>query len=93
MRWQSFLLGESLKTVVKSKNGWGEPDSRKADKARLYALRGGLTQKMVCTAHFCSQEVFIGDLTKAYEFALAVSVSAVVNDKAVVPQLVEENRD
>ena len=54
-------LWEPLKTGVKSKNGQGVPDSRKADEVRLYALRGGLTTKMVRTAHFRSHEVFRGD--------------------------------
>ena len=52
---------EPLKTGVKSKNGQGVPDSRKADEVRLYALRGGLTTKMARTAHFRSHEVFRGD--------------------------------
>ena len=52
---------EPLKTGVKSKNGQGVPASRKADEVRLYALRGGLTTKMVRTAHFRSHEVFRGD--------------------------------
>ena len=47
---------------MKSKNGQGVPDSRKADEVRLYALRGGLTTKMARTAHFRSHEVFRGDL-------------------------------
>ena len=47
---------------MKSKNRQGVPDSRKADEVRLYALRGGLTTKMVRTAHFRSHEVFRGDL-------------------------------
>ena len=55
-------LWEPLKTGVKSKNGQGVPASRKADEVRLYALRGGLTTKMVRTAHFRSHEVFRGDL-------------------------------
>ena len=53
---------EPLKTGVKSKNGQGVPASRKADEVRLYALRGGLTTKMVRTAHFRSHKVFRGDL-------------------------------
>ena len=57
-----IYLWEPLKTGVKSKNGQGVPDSRKADEVRLYALRGGLTTKMVRTAHFRSHEVFRGDL-------------------------------
>ena len=57
-----FCIGEPLKTGVKSKNGQGVPDSRKADEVRLYALRGGLTTKMARTAHFRSHEVFRGDL-------------------------------
>ena len=52
---------EPLKTGVKSKNGQGVPASRKADEVRLYALRGGLTTKMVRTAHFRSHKVFRGD--------------------------------
>ena len=52
---------EPLKNGVKSKKGQGVPDSRKADEVRLYALRGGLTTKMVRTAHFRSHEVFRGD--------------------------------
>ena len=56
-----FCIGEPLKTGVKSKNGQGVPDSRKADEVRLYALRGGLTTKMARTAHFRSHEVFRGD--------------------------------
>ena len=56
-----IYLWEPLKTGVKSKNGQGVPDSRKADEVRLYALRGGLTTKMVRTAHFRSHEVFRGD--------------------------------
>ena len=55
------IIGEPLKTGVKSKNGQGVPASRKADEVRLYALRGGLTTKMVRTAHFRSHEVFRGD--------------------------------
>ena len=55
-------LWEPLKTGVKSKNGQGVPASRKSDEVRLYALRGGLTTKMVRTAHFRSHEVFRGDL-------------------------------
>ena len=55
-------IREPLKTGVKSKNGQGVPASRKADEVRLYALRGGLTTKMVRTAHFRSHEVFRGDL-------------------------------
>ena len=54
-------IREPLKTGVKSKNGQGVPDSRKADEVRLYALRGGLTTKMARTAHFRSHEVFRGD--------------------------------
>ena len=57
----AIYIGEPLKTGVKSKNGQGEPASRKADEVRLYALRGGLTTKMVRTAHFRSHEVFRGD--------------------------------
>ena len=58
-------MWEPLKTGVKSKNGQGVPDSRKADEVRLYALRGGATRrcraKMARTAHFRSHEVFRGD--------------------------------
>ena len=60
--WHTCNFREPLKTGVKSKNGQGVPDSRKADEVRLYALRGGLTTKMVRTAHFRSHEVFRGDL-------------------------------
>ena len=58
------IIREPLKTGVKSKNGQGVPDSRKADEVRLYALRGGLTTKMARTAHFRSHEVFRGDHNK-----------------------------
>ena len=59
-------LWEPQKTGVKSKNGQGVPASRKADEVRLYALRGGLTTKMVRTAHFRSHEVFRGELIIYY---------------------------
>ena len=58
---QRSFIWEPLKTGVKSKNGQGVPASRKADEVRLYALRGGLTTKMVRTAHFRSHKVFRGD--------------------------------
>ena len=68
----SAFLWEPLKTGVKSKNGQGVPDSRKADKVRLYALRGGATRccraKMARTAHFRSHEVFRGDLMYYHSF-------------------------
>ena len=47
---------------MKSKNGQGVPDSRKADEVRLYALRGGLKKQAVCYTHFHSNKVFRGDL-------------------------------
>ena len=63
-------IREPLKTGVKSKNGQGVPDSRKADEVRLYALRGGLTTKMARTAHFRSHEVFRGDHNKKCSYFL-----------------------
>ena len=56
------ILWEPLKTGVISKNGQGAQASRKTDEVRLYALRGGLTTKIVHTAHFRSHEVFRGSL-------------------------------
>ena len=61
-----YFHREPLKTGVKSKNEQGVPASRKADEVRLYALRGGLTTKMVRTAHFRSHEVFRGDIYKIF---------------------------
>ena len=67
---------EPLKTGVKSKKGQGVPDSRKADEVRLYALRGGLTTKMVRTAHFRSHEVFRGDLQSLVILSILSFISA-----------------
>ena len=57
-----LLFREPLKSGLKRENTQSAPDSRKADEARLNALRGGLTQKAVCYADFSSNKGFRGDL-------------------------------
>ena len=71
-----FIIGSPLKTGVKSKNGQGVPDSRKADEVRLYALRVGLTTKMVRTAHFRSHEVLEATLCILGNYAVLFGITA-----------------
>ena len=54
----------SLKTGLNREKRQGASAARKADEARLYALRGGLTQQTACTADFLSNKVFRGDRNK-----------------------------
>ena len=83
---ETYIVWEPLKTGVKSKNGQGVPASRKADEVRLYALRGGLTTKMVRTAHFRSHEVFRGDhILSIFFSANSSSVSVIFIKKSGCP--------
>ena len=54
------IKGTSKNRFEKQKRGVRR--ARKADEARLYALRGGLTQQTACSARFCSNKVFRGAL-------------------------------
>ena len=80
-------IREPLKTGVKSKNGQGVPDSRKADEVRLYALRGGLKKQAVCYTHFHSNEVFRCDHYITFLSAMSTG-KAMFHNSYVTPSII-----